>query len=75
MPHTLDLQFLGRAGVIATAAIPCDGGVILVDPGPTSCLAALTAALATHGYGPVSYTHLDVYKRQRHACAQPAKKR
>ena len=66
MPHTLDLQFLGRAGVIATAAIPCDGGVILVDPGPTSCLAALTAALATHGYGLadvrallVTHIHLD----------------
>lgn len=51
MPHTLDLQFLGRPGVIATAAIPCEGGVILVDPGPTSCLTALTGALATHGYG------------------------
>lgn len=50
MPLTLDLEFLGRAGVIATAAIPCDGGVVLVDPGPTSCLPALTRALAAHGY-------------------------
>ena len=50
MPHTLDLEFLGRPGVIATAAIPCDGGVVLVDPGPTSCLPALTSALAAHGY-------------------------
>jgi len=51
MPLTLDLDFLGRPGVIATAAIPCDGGVLLVDPGPTSCLPALTRALAGHGYG------------------------
>jgi len=51
MPLTLDLDFLGRPGVIATAAIPCDGGVLLVDPGPTSCLPALTRALAVHGYG------------------------
>lgn len=66
MPHTLDLQFLGRAGVIATAAIPCEGGVILVDPGPTSCLPALTGALAAHGYGLgdvrallITHIHLD----------------
>jgi glyoxylase-like metal-dependent hydrolase (beta-lactamase superfamily II) len=66
MPHTLDLQFLGRAGVIATAAIPCEDGVILVDPGPTSCLPALTHALAAHGYGLgdvrallITHIHLD----------------
>lgn len=66
MPHTLDLQFLGRPGVIATAAIPCEGGVVLVDPGPTSCLPALTRALATHGYGLgdvrallITHIHLD----------------
>jgi glyoxylase-like metal-dependent hydrolase (beta-lactamase superfamily II) len=66
MPHTLDLQFLGRAGVIATAAVPCEGGVVLVDPGPTSCLPALTRALADHGYGLgdvrallITHIHLD----------------
>lgn len=66
MPHTLDLQFLGRAGVIATAAIPCEGGVVLVDPGPTSCLPALTRALDAHGYGLadvrallITHIHLD----------------
>ena len=48
---TLDLMFLGRPRVIATAALPCDGGVLLVDPGPTSCRPALEAALAIHGYG------------------------
>lgn len=66
MPHTLDLQFLGRAGVIATAAIPCDDGVVLVDPGPASCLPALERALAAHGYGLadvrallITHIHLD----------------
>lgn len=51
MPFTIDLEFIGRRGVIATAALPCDGGVVLVDPGPTSCLDALAAGLAAHGYG------------------------
>jgi len=49
MPLTLDLSFLGRPGVIATAAIPCGDGVVLVDPGPSRCLPALAAALAAHG--------------------------
>ena len=43
---TIDLQFQGRPGVIATAVIPVGGGVVLVDPGPTSCLPALEAGLA-----------------------------
>lgn len=51
MPFTIDLQFQGRARVIATAAIPCEGGVVLVDPGPSSCRAALEQGLARHGYG------------------------
>ena len=50
MSFTLDLHFLGRARVIATAAIPVDGGVVLVDPGPSSCRVALEEGLATHGY-------------------------
>lgn len=50
MSLTLDLQFLGRPRVIATAAIPVDGGVVLVDPGPSSCHAALVSGLAAHGY-------------------------
>ncbi len=46
MSTTIDLQFQGRPGVIATAVIPVGGGVVLVDPGPTSCLPALEAGLA-----------------------------
>ena len=46
MSTTIDLQFQGRPGVIATAVIPVGGGVVLVDPGPTSCLPALERGLA-----------------------------
>ncbi len=51
MSFTLDLHFLGRSRVIATAAIPVDGGMVLVDPGPSSCRDALESGLAGHGYG------------------------
>lgn len=46
MSSTIDLQFQGGHGVIATAVIPVGGGVVLVDPGPTSCLPALERGLA-----------------------------
>jgi glyoxylase-like metal-dependent hydrolase (beta-lactamase superfamily II) len=46
MSSTIDLQFQGHPRVIATAAIPVGGGVVLVDPGPTSCLPALERGLA-----------------------------
>ena len=66
MPLTIDLEFQSRQRVIATALIPCDGGVLLVDPGPTSCRAALEAGLAQHGYQLpdvrallVTHIHLD----------------
>jgi glyoxylase-like metal-dependent hydrolase (beta-lactamase superfamily II) len=49
MPHTIDLRFLGRPGVIATAVIVGNDGVALVDPGPASCLPALVEGLAAHG--------------------------
>jgi glyoxylase-like metal-dependent hydrolase (beta-lactamase superfamily II) len=43
---TIDLEFQGRPGVIATAVVPVGGGVVLIDPGPTSCLPALERGLA-----------------------------
>jgi glyoxylase-like metal-dependent hydrolase (beta-lactamase superfamily II) len=46
MSSTIDLQFQGHPGVIATAVIPIGGGVVLVDPGPSSCLPALERGLA-----------------------------
>lgn len=51
MTRLLDLQFQGCPGVIATAVLPCDGGVVLVDPGPSSCLPALEAGLDGLGLG------------------------
>lgn len=44
-----DLNFLARPRVIATAVLQSPGGVVLVDPGPSSCLDTLRASLADHG--------------------------
>jgi glyoxylase-like metal-dependent hydrolase (beta-lactamase superfamily II) len=49
MPQIIDLNFQNRAGVIATAVLPVDDGLALVDPGPSSCLTALEAGLAELG--------------------------
>lgn len=51
MARTIDLHFQGCPGVIATAVLPCEGGVLLVDPGPSSCLPALEGGLAGLGLG------------------------
>ena len=45
----IDLQFLGRPNVIASALVRGPGGVAIVDPGPTTCLATLEQGLQTHG--------------------------
>lgn len=42
----VDLDFLGVPGIIATAVLHGPGGVALIDPGPSSTLPALHAALA-----------------------------
>ena len=39
-----------------------------VDHGKTTLTAAITNVLAKDGMAPVSYTHLDVYKRQGLGC-------
>lgn len=44
-----DIRFQGVSGVIATGVIEGPRGIALVDPGPTSCLPALEAALADGG--------------------------
>lgn len=66
MPITVDLEFQGRRQVIATAVVACEGGVVVVDPGPSSCLPALTRGLAAHGYAVedvrailLTHIHLD----------------
>ena len=45
----IDLKFLGLRRVIGTAVLKGPSGLTLVDPGPTSCLAALRSGLADHG--------------------------
>ena len=45
----VDLRFLGRPGIIATAILQGPSGVALVDPGPSSTLATLTSELAAKG--------------------------
>jgi len=49
--HYVDLQFLGHPGIIATAVLHGASGAALVDPGPSTCLPALRAALETAGVG------------------------
>ena len=56
--HTLDLNFLGLPGVIAAYLIPHAHGAILIESGPGSTQAGLTAGLAAHGYKPGDVTHL-----------------
>ena len=45
----VDLRFLGRSGIIATAILQGSSGVALVDPGPSTTLETLTSELATKG--------------------------
>ncbi|MDE3153761.1 MAG: MBL fold metallo-hydrolase [Acidobacteriota bacterium] len=46
-----DLNFLQFPGVIATAVLRGADGIALIDPGPSSTLASLRAALASAGAG------------------------
>ena len=45
----IDLGFLGRSNVIAAVIVQGSGGVAIVDPGPTTCLATLEEGLQAHG--------------------------
>jgi glyoxylase-like metal-dependent hydrolase (beta-lactamase superfamily II) len=45
----VDLNFLGVPRIIATVAVAGPGGVALIDPGPSSTLPALRAALGQAG--------------------------
>jgi glyoxylase-like metal-dependent hydrolase (beta-lactamase superfamily II) len=62
----VDVKFLGYPQIIATAVLRGPGGVALVDPGPSSTLPTLRAALAERGIGPadlrailLTHIHLD----------------
>lgn len=54
----VDLNFLGRPHAIATGIISGSGEVGLVDPGPTTCLAALEEGLHEQGIHLADVTHL-----------------
>jgi glyoxylase-like metal-dependent hydrolase (beta-lactamase superfamily II) len=65
-PRVIDLDFHGRAGRIAAGAIHTPAGVLVVDPGPTSCLPRLVGGLAGLGIEPrdlqgllLTHIHLD----------------
>ena len=45
----IDLQFLGKPEIIATAVLHGSGGVALVDPGPSTTIGNLRAALTGRG--------------------------
>ena len=45
----VDLNFLGRPGIIATAILQSTAGVALIDPGPSTTLAGLKSQLAGKG--------------------------
>src|SRR5258708_30266546 len=45
----VDLNFLGRPEIIATAILHGSPGVALVDPGPTPTIPSLTSALTRKG--------------------------
>src|SRR5215467_13510172 len=62
----VDLNFLRVPGIIATAVLQGPGGVALVDPGPSSTLPALRAAMGRAGIGVadlrailLTHIHLD----------------
>lgn len=46
-----DLHFLGEPGIIATGLLTGPDGVALIDPGPSTTVAALKAALTARGAG------------------------
>ena len=54
----IDLGFLRRSNVIAAAIVQGPGGVAIVDPGPTTCLATLEQGLQAHGLRWVDVRHL-----------------
>jgi glyoxylase-like metal-dependent hydrolase (beta-lactamase superfamily II) len=49
MSALIDLNFRGQPRVIASAVLQAADGLVIVDPGPTTCLAALETGLAGLG--------------------------
>lgn len=57
---TLDLNFQGKPGRIASYLLPYAGGAILIECGPGSTRLALENSLAAHGFSPADVTDLFV---------------
>jgi len=64
--HTLDLNFQGMPGVIASYLIPHDHGVVLIESGPGSTTGALEKRLQSEGFSVkdvsdvlLTHIHLD----------------
>ncbi|MEW5984134.1 MAG: MBL fold metallo-hydrolase [Acidobacteriota bacterium] len=45
----IDLRFLGRAGIIGTGVLQSGAGLLLVDPGPSTCFERLQGELRSAG--------------------------
>lgn len=65
-PYTIDLNFMGIHGAIASYMIPHTGGVVLVESGPGSTIPALQSGLETYGFSVsdvsdvlLTHIHLD----------------
>lgn len=54
----IDLQFLGKPEIIATVVLHGPRGLALIDPGPSTTLEHLKAALARMGFGVADITQL-----------------
>ena len=48
--HTIDLHFMGHERAIAAYLIVNADGVLVVDPGPTTCAERLDEGLSALGY-------------------------
>ena len=64
--HTIDLEFQGRGGLIASFLIESDDGLILIEPGPGSTRETLVGKLQELGYSAdqvgavfITHAHLD----------------
>lgn len=54
----IDLQFLGKPEIIATAVLHSPRGLVLIDPGPSTTLDNLTRALRHKGFEVADITQL-----------------
>jgi len=64
--QTLDTEFFGTTGLIASFLAPADGGFVLFDPGPASAVNALERRIEGAGFEPgdlrgvfATHVHLD----------------